>query len=76
VTVLFGAAASPTGSVSNTAVMTIIATAAQTPNNWVLYDGTTASNMLMYGTLGGGGTTLSAARPAGFAAGGLVIVLS
>ncbi len=75
VTCLFGAAASPAGSASNTAVMTVIATAAATVSNWVMYDATTASTYLMYGTLAAG-TTRSAARPAGFAAGGLVLVLS
>ncbi len=75
VTCLFGAAASPAGTVSNTAVMTIIATLAATPNNWFMYDATNAGNMLMYGSLNAQ-TTLSAGRPAGFAAGGLVLVLS
>ncbi len=75
VTCLFGPAASPAGSASNTAVMTVIATLAATPNAWFMYDATTASTYLMYGTLAAS-TALSAGRPAGFAAGGLVLVLS
>jgi len=74
-TVTFGAAASPAGSVSNAAAFTGTATAAATAVGWNLYDASVAGNRLAYGTLTASVGCKSADNPA-FAAGALIVTLA
>ena len=74
-TVTFSAAASPAGSASNRAAVTILATAACTPVGWNIWQSSAGGSRWAWGTLTAS-VTCSSAQTVGFAAGGLKITLS